>query len=250
MNTPHAWGQLELHANGTGYALFGMLATMYVEHEDQYFRRNPPSTAQFDKLNTKDDPQPFDLKMEKSYSGRNLSNIHFTIGMRWRRENEAVRSNMAVLKVDMPSGYMAWDEDLVNYAYNSLATGKIPNLVRAKSTKGAVFFYFQYLDREWTRVEFTVKRWFPVANMTQFHEYKVYDYYEPMITTMRMYDVIGLKNLDICKVCGSFQCPYCYDYNAGVIFGPSFVGVIALMALCFLFLHDFCLISIASAMSL
>ena len=238
IKVPDVWGQLEIHANGTGYALFGMLATMYVEHEDQYFARNPPSTNNYKLLDTPKDPMPFGLRWDISFSGRNMSTMHWQVKLKWRRTEAAVRSNMAVLKIDLPSGYQAWDEDLVNYAYNSHATGKIPNLVRAKSTKAAAFFYFQYLDRDWTTIEFDVKRWFPVANMSQWHEIKVYDYYEPMITTMRMYDTIGLKNLDICKVCGSFQCPYCYDYNAAVGLAPSsFVVVFTLIAVCLSFFH-------------
>ena len=50
---------------------------------------------------------------------------------------------------------------------------------------------YRYLDDTWTNVNFTVFRWYPVANITQWHLIQIYDYYEPMITTQRLYSVIG-----------------------------------------------------------
>ena len=52
-------------------------------------------------------------------------------------------------------------------------------------------FTLSYLDEEWTDVNFTVFRWYPVANMSQWHLIMLYDYYEPTITTQRLYSVIG-----------------------------------------------------------
>ena len=45
---PHAWGQLELQANGTGYALLGVTHVMSVEHEYQYADWAPPLTGRPD----------------------------------------------------------------------------------------------------------------------------------------------------------------------------------------------------------
>ena len=44
VDVPHAWGQLEMQANGTGYALFGISHEMYVEHEYQFADWAPPLT--------------------------------------------------------------------------------------------------------------------------------------------------------------------------------------------------------------
>jgi len=204
VEVPHAWGQLEVHASGIGYALIGIVHQMSVEHEYQYLDWAPPLTQS-------EETMPFDLKWQINYSGKNMSHMHFSVKLRWKMDHIATRSNMAVLKVNLPSGYSNWDDRFVQYGYY----GPVPNLMRAKCKYGSAYFYFKYLDRTWTEVKFTVFRWYPVANMTQWHAISVYDYYEPMITTMKVYSVIGLKNLDICKVFGSFQCPYSYYYNSG-----------------------------------
>ena len=48
VQVPHAWGQIEMQANGTGYALFGITHEMNVEHEYQYAAWAPPRTAEPD----------------------------------------------------------------------------------------------------------------------------------------------------------------------------------------------------------
>ena len=45
IQVPHAWGQLEMQANGTGYAVFGVTHEMNVEHEYQYAAWAPPRTS-------------------------------------------------------------------------------------------------------------------------------------------------------------------------------------------------------------
>jgi hypothetical protein len=40
-------------------------------------------------------------------------------------------------------------------------------------------FFFSQLDNEDTCVNFTIERWYPVANMSRYLPIRVYDYYAP-----------------------------------------------------------------------
>lgn len=42
-----------------------------------------------------------------------------------------------------------------------------------------IFVKFQQLDHEQICVNFTVERWYPVANMSRYLPVRVYDYYAP-----------------------------------------------------------------------
>lgn len=42
-----------------------------------------------------------------------------------------------------------------------------------------ICFLFPQLDREDTCVNFTIERWYPVANMSRYLPIRVYDYYAP-----------------------------------------------------------------------
>lgn len=101
-----------------------------------------------------------------------------------------------------------------------------------------VILSFQ-LTTEKTCVEFNASRFYPVSNMTDHQICYAYEYYEPgkpttiqsagdlyslpsnylyfLIVLARynnsMYEVISLYTNTICSVCGSYQCPYCPDYN-------------------------------------
>ena len=54
-----------------------------------------------------------------------------------------------------------------------------------------------------------MERWFPVANMTRYLPMRVYEYYAPERFNETLFDSLDTYVLDICRVCGSYQCPYC-----------------------------------------
>ncbi len=90
---------------------------------------------------------------------------------------------------------------------------RVRNLRRAKFLDHKVVFYFDRLDRDYTCVQFTFERWFPVANMTRYLPIRVYDYYAPERFNETVVETFELYVLDICQVCGSYQCTYCPTYN-------------------------------------
>ncbi|PRD28509.1 UNVERIFIED_CONTAM: hypothetical protein NCL1_32187 [Trichonephila clavipes] len=55
----------------------------------------------------------------------------------------------------------------------------VPRLQRGRVYPKSAVFMFDYLDTSWSCVNFTVQRWFPVANLTRYLKAKVYDYYTP-----------------------------------------------------------------------
>lgn len=96
------------------------------------------------------------------------------------------------------------------------------------------------MDEETTCVNFTIERWYPVANMSRYLPIRIYDYYAPgnyiliffliciklsnnfnlilILISERfnesIFDALPTYVLNICEVCGSSQCPYCSIYNA------------------------------------
>lgn len=90
---------------------------------------------------------------------------------------------------------------------------QVRNLRRAKFLDHKVVFYFDRLDDDDTCIHFTFERWYPVANMTRYLPIRVYDYYAPERFNETVVETFELYVLDICQVCGSYQCTYCPTYN-------------------------------------
>uniref|UniRef100_A0AAR5PB89 NTR domain-containing protein n=2 Tax=Dendroctonus ponderosae TaxID=77166 RepID=A0AAR5PB89_DENPD len=192
---PNAWGTVKVDARGTGYAILQMHVQYNVDIEK--FQTQPPVKA-------------FDLVTKQFFYGRNQSHITYVSCQRWTNLNESERSGMAVLDVTIPTGYIVQQQDLDAY----IISRRVRNLQRAKFHERKVFFYFDYLDSEDTCVNFTVERWFPVANMSRYLAVRVYDYYAPERFNETLIDSLSSYALDICNVCGSSQCPYCWIYNS------------------------------------
>ncbi|VDK24517.1 unnamed protein product [Taenia asiatica] len=87
------------------------------------------------------------------------------------------------------------------------------------------------LTTERTCVEFNASRFYPVSNMTDHQICLAYEYYEPGRYNNSMYEVISLYTNTICSVCGSFQCPYCPDYNGVVLKEPSLRLILVILLL-------------------
>lgn len=144
-----------------------------------------------------------------------LTNIQFPY--RWTNINESSRSGMAVLDVAIPTGYIIQQQNLDKYVLSR----QVRNLQRARFQGRKVLFYFDYLDQEETCVNFTIERWYPVANMSRYLPIRVYDYYAPERFNESIFDALPTYTLNICEVCGSSQCPYCPIYNTATILMSS-----------------------------
>lgn len=99
-----------------------------------------------------------------------------------------------------------------------------------------LFVIFQLDDYE-TCVDFTVERWFPVANMSRYLPIRVYDYYAPERFNETIFDSLPTYILNICEVCGSSQCPYCPIYNLASALKVSSTTITLLIG--FFLLKDF-----------
>nr|CAI5865848.1 unnamed protein product [Callosobruchus analis] len=191
---PNAWGTVKVQAKGTGYAILQMSVQYNVDVER--FQTKPPVQA-------------FDLVTKQYFSGRNHSHITYVSCQSWNHLNESERSGMAILDVTIPTGYIIQQQDLDAY----ILSRRVRNLQRAKYLERKVLFYFDYLDNEQICINFTVERWYPVANMSRYLPIRVYDYYAPERFNETIFDALSTYVLDICQVCGSSQCPYCHIYN-------------------------------------
>jgi CD109 antigen len=101
---------------------------------------------------------------------------------------------------------------------------------------------------EWSCFNHTVLRWFPVANISLYRSVFLYEMYargkkhlylnkncifylyhfsERFIQVL--FNSTPLYVLNICEVCGSYQCPYCPHYShAALVHLPTFLLVAAL----------------------
>ncbi|XP_071443388.1 CD109 antigen [Hetaerina americana] len=194
---PEAWGTVKVQAKGAGYAILQMSVQYNVDIPR--FQTDPPVPA-------------FSLSTRPHFHGRNQSHITFRSCARWTNFEESERSGMAVLDVAIPTGYIIQQQDLDAY----VTSKQVPLLQRARFLTKKVVFYFDYLDKHETCVNFTVERWHPVANMSRYLPIRVYDYYAPERFNETIFDSLSTYLLNICEVCGSSQCPYCPIYNGAV----------------------------------
>ncbi|KYN20816.1 PREDICTED: CD109 antigen [Trachymyrmex cornetzi] len=195
---PQAWGIVKVQAKGAGYAILQMHVQYNVDIKK--FQTEPPIKA-------------FDLITRANFHGRNQSHISYLCCQRWTNLNESTRSGMAVLDVAVPTGYIIQQQTLDKYTLSK----QVRNLQRARFQERKVLFYFDYLDSEETCVNFTMERWYPVANMSRYLSIRVYDYYAPERFNESIFDALPTYTLNICEVCGSSQCPYCPIYNAAML---------------------------------
>lgn len=215
LQIPNAHGIFTVRAEGSGLALL-LLDVQY--------------NVDWPHLQIKPAIKAFDLELRPSYSGRNSSNMHMDICARWTLLTESPRSGMAVLEVPLPTGYMI-GQNVLDRIINASSTATLSyprNLREARLTERKINFYFDYIDDKRTCVQFTLTRWFPVANMTRFMPVRIYDYYAPERFNETMLNAYNLYALSICHVCGSYQCPYCPIFSFATHAAQPHVHVLAI----------------------
>ncbi|XP_022255098.1 CD109 antigen-like [Limulus polyphemus] len=185
---PNAWGAVIVKVQGSGLATLQLSGQYHVDSTK--FLASPPVRA-------------FSLWVHGHFFGQNSSVITFQTCQSWTNLAESHASGLAVLEMDIPTGYTIPQLELDNY----VRSGQIKNLRQAKYRNRRVYFYFDYLNSYETCVSFTAHRWHPVANLSRHLEVKIYDYYAPELYNQTIYDVSNLNSLNICEVCGSYQCP-------------------------------------------
>ncbi|XP_035217287.1 CD109 antigen-like isoform X3 [Stegodyphus dumicola] len=195
LEIPEAHGAIIVKAQGSGLALIQLSVQYNVDRK--HLMTPPPIPA-------------FNLEIKPYFSGRNRSHITIKSCQSWTLQSESKVSGMAVLEVGIPTGYIIEQHELHGYVRSHI----VRNLREARFEEGKVTFYFEYLDIAPICVTFTVQRWYPVANLTQYLPAKVYDYYSPERYNETMMDMYSLFVLNICQVCGSYQCPYCPVFSS------------------------------------
>ncbi|KAF8776800.1 CD109 antigen like protein [Argiope bruennichi] len=187
---PNVWGHAEVVAKGAGLSILQLDVQYNVDKE--FLLIQPPVPS-------------FDLNVRGYFHGRNKSHMNIKSCARWTYTDESPTSGVAVVEITLPTGYYMHKPDMDKYIYSR----QVPRLQRGRVHPKSAVFMFDYLDTSWSCVNVTVQRWFPVANITRFLKARVYDYYIPERYKEIIYEDFDLYVLNICEVCGSYQCPYC-----------------------------------------
>lgn len=213
-NVNNVWGNILVDGQGTGFALMQMRVRWNVEYAWQI--RQAPYEA-------------FNINLTTRLYGRNISHIEYNVCLTWLPENAKIlnsnRSGHAQFEIEIPTGYRCEER------YLKSLVGSVRNLGDAENAPGPQLnFLFDYLDTTPNCFQFTLIRYIPVANVSRYYAMNVYEYHEPGNANRSMYHLRDLFGLDICEVCGSYQCPYCpyyaFAFNANQI-------SLTLMVFCF-----------------
>ncbi len=219
-NIQNVWGNLLVDGQGTGYSMVQLRVMYNVEYP--WLIRKPPYEA-------------FNMSVQTKLYGRNFSHIDYDVCLNWLPKNieelNASRSGHAQFEIQIPTGYRCEER------YLKTMIGNVRNLGDGENVPGpALNFLFDYLDLEPICFKFTLERYIPVANLSRYYEMKVYEFHEPGNANKSMYYLRDIFGLDICEVCGSYQCPYCPYYAFAVRSTPLNPLLIAISILFCLFI--------------
>lgn len=201
----NVWGNILVDGQGTGFALIQMRVQYNVEYPWQI--RKAPYEA-------------FNISLQTRLYGRNFSHIEYNVCLSWLQDNvinlNANRSGHSQFEIQIPSGYRMEERTLKQMI------GVVRNLGDAENAPGPQLnFLFDYLDTIPICFQFTIIRYIPVANVSRYYGMNLFEYHEPGNANRSMYHLRDLFSLDICEVCGSYQCPYCpyyaFAFNANQI---------------------------------
>ena len=153
----------------------------------------------------------FNLTVEEKFHGRNKSEITIKSCFSWTLREEGETSGMAMLIVDIPSGYIMLQPD----ANRIVKSGRIPQMKDADVLKeGKTIWYFDHIPSYQQCFDHTVRRYYPVANLTRTRQAVIVEPLRPERFFVRTFNATSLYILSICEVCGSYQCPYCPFYSS------------------------------------
>ena len=110
--------------------------------------------------------------------------------------------------------------------------------VEKSLTKGKTIWYFEHLTDTEQCFTHTVRRYFPVANLTRTRQAVIIEPLRPERFYVKTFNATSLYILSICEVCGSYQCPYCPFYSDSQLPLPSPVTVLVLLIISVIFSRD------------
>ncbi|PAA62632.1 hypothetical protein BOX15_Mlig019825g2 [Macrostomum lignano] len=215
------WGEVTVKASGSGRAVLQLYVTKSVENEFQVKNAADPVTPE-------NSFRTFEVSCVPNFAGKNGSLLHMTSCARWLWTERSETSGMAILSYTLPSGFFA-----SNYKWRNFVQGSNVRGLRHIWLSGNTvnLFFSNITSTETTCTTLTFPRFFPVANVTIEHSCSVYEYFENDNGNFTLYKATSLHSADICKVCGSFQCPYCPDYNFATVVQPTVAVLLAAVAL-------------------
>jgi CD109 antigen len=196
IDIPNVWGHINLVAHGAGQAIAQLDVNWGVDYEP--FKDHPASDC-------------FNLTVQEFFHGRNKSEITIRSCFSWTLTTESPVSGMAILEVDIPSGYIILQPE----ANQIVRSRVVPEMRDADVLKpGKTIWYFDYIPPVTRCFEHTVRRYYPVANLTRTRQAVIVEPLRPERFFVRTFNATSLYILSICEVCGSYQCPYCPFYSS------------------------------------
>ncbi len=214
LHIPNVWGHVNLVANGAGQAIAQLDVNWGVDYEP--LKDQPASDC-------------FTLTVREFFHGRNKSEITIESCFSWTLTSESSTSGMAMLVVDIPSGYVILQPE----ANKIVRGGIVPEMRDADVNKpGKTIWYFDHVPAEKRCFQHTVRRYYPVANLTRTRQAVIVEPLRPERFFVRTFNATSLYILSICEVCGSYQCPYCPFYSTASAFsGVNWTMTTALVIL-------------------
>ncbi|PNF42789.1 hypothetical protein B7P43_G13621 [Cryptotermes secundus] len=208
---PNVWGHLNVISKGSGQAVVQMDINFGVDYEG--FRELAII-------------ETFNLEVKEFYSSfRNKSFITIQSCFRWLLEDPPM-SGLSVLELELPTGYNLLESE----AERLVRSGVHPTLRDARIIEGKTFWFFEHIMQNWTCFNHTVRRWYPVANISLVRQVQLYETHAKENFIMILVNSTPLYTLNICEVCGSYQCPYCPYYSQTAPFSASkFITVVLLI---------------------
>ncbi|XP_050698378.1 CD109 antigen-like isoform X1 [Eriocheir sinensis] len=221
----NVWGMVNVVANGAGQAILQLDVSYGVDWTN--LKKQPPVES-------------FELMIDEDYSKfGNKSHCLVTVCARWINTVESDTSSATVIEVEVPTGYVAFQIDLERSIHQAQVSRSFPSLRDVIGGHGDTFakrtvWFFDYVPSNTTWCfTYEMKRWYPVANLTRVRMATIYEQYQPERFQMLMLNS-SVNSLDICEVCGSYQCPYCPIYSSAFALTPP-----PLLALFVVFLGSF-----------
>jgi len=197
---PNVWGHVNIIGEGAGQAVIQLKVQYGIDWNEMKDKPTHPY---------------FDLVIKENYSYfRNKSHVNVKACFKWLAINESRHSSIAVLEVEAPSGYGLVQSDadaIVNKEEHSF----LLDVTVGDNQK--VVWIIDQIGQDEICFQYDLRRWYPVANLTQYRSAIVYEFSRPEHFEMTIFNSDPLYFLGICEVCGSYQCPYCPYFSAASV---------------------------------
>lgn len=221
----NVWGMVNVVAHGAGQAVLQLDVAYGIDWTA--LKKTPPKEA-------------FELSVNERFSRYgNKSIATVEVCARWTNLAESPASGAAVIEIENPTGYVAFQLDAERSIDVARKSGSFRSLRDVMAGHGdafqthTVWFFDHVPGNETGCFSYSMRRWYPVANMTSVRMALIYEQFQPERFHVQMFNS-STFSLDVCEVCGSFQCPYCPIYSGQP--GPHVPSMIVLWSVVFVLL--------------